>query len=119
MHHEQPVVTLRLLTQAGSVCDPPGKSGVATLAAALLDQGTTTRSAEQIADTIDSIGGGLGTGAGNDLSFANVVVMKDSLALGFDLLSDVVRNPAFKQEEIDRQRQQAVSGGRGSLESPG
>jgi zinc protease len=118
MHHEQPVVTLRLLLQAGSVCDAPGKSGVAALAAALLDQGTTTRSAEQIADTIDSIGGGLGTGAGNDLSFANVVVMKDSLALGFDLLSDVVRNPAFKQEEIDRQRQQAVSSLKVSFEDP-
>jgi zinc protease len=118
MHHEQPVVTLRLLLQAGSLCDAPGKSGVAALAAALLDQGTTTRSAEQIADTIDSIGGGLATGAGSDLSFANVVVMKDSLALGFDLLSDVARNPAFKQEEIDRQRQQAVSGLKVSFEDP-
>src|SRR5215217_9275643 len=100
MHHEQPVVTLRLLLQAGSVRDAPGKSGVAALAAALLDQGTTTRSAEQIADTIDSIGGGLGTGAGSDLSFANVVVMKDSFSVGLELLSDVVRNPAFRQEEI-------------------
>ena len=118
MHHEQPVVTLRLLLQAGSVCDPKGKSGAAALTAALLDQGTTTRSAEQIADTIDSIGGALGAGAGNDLSFANVMVMKDSLALGFDLLSDVVRNPAFKQEEIDRQRQQSVSGQKVSLEDP-
>jgi zinc protease len=118
MHHEQPVVTLRLLTQAGSVCDPPGKSGVAALAAALLDQGTTTRSAEQIADTIDSIGGGLGTGAGSDLSFANVIVMKDSLAVGFDLLADVVRNPAFQPEEIERQRQQALSGLSVSLEDP-
>jgi zinc protease len=118
MHHEQPVVTLRLLLQAGSVCDPQGKSGVAALTAALLDQGTTTRSAEQIADTIDSIGGALGAAAGNDLSFANVIVMKDSLALGFDLLSDVVRNPAFKQEEIDRQRQQSMSGHRVNLEDP-
>src|SRR5215218_3219295 len=118
MHHEQPVVTLRLLFQAGSVSDPQGKSGIAALTAALLDQGTTTRSAEQIADTIDSIGGALGAGAGNDLSFANAIVMKDSLALGFDLLSDVVRNPAFKQEEIDRQRQQSVSGQRVNLEDP-
>jgi zinc protease len=118
MHHEQPVVTLRVLLQAGSIGDSPQKSGVAALAAALLDQGTTTRSAEQIADTIDSIGGGLATGAGRDLSFANVIVMKDSLALGFDLLSDVVRNPAFQQEEIDRQRQQAVSGLQVSLEDP-
>src|SRR5215217_3429803 len=118
MHHEQPVVTLRLLFQVGSVSDPQRKSGIAALAAALPDQGTTTRSAEQIADTIDSIGGGLGTGAGSDLSFANVVVMKDSLALGFDLLSDVVRHPAFSQGEIDRQRQQAVSGLKVSFEDP-
>src|SRR4051812_13395051 len=118
MHHEQPVVTLRLLLQAGSVCDAPRKSGIAALAAALLDQGTTTRSAEQIADTIDSIGGGLAAGAGSDLSFANVVVMKDSLALGFDLLSDVVRHPAFGLAEIDRQRQQAVSGLKVSFEDP-
>src|SRR3954469_12999406 len=118
LHPEEPGVTLRLLLQAGSVCDAPRQSGVAALAAALLDQGTTTRSGEQIADTIDSIGGGLAPGAGSDLSFANVFGMKDSLALGFDLLSDVVRHPAFRQDEIDRQRQQAVSGLKVSFEDP-
>jgi zinc protease len=118
MHHEQPLVTLRMLIQAGSVGDPPGKSGVASLAAAVLDQGTATRTAEQIADAIDSIGGGLDTGAGNDLSFANVIVMKDSLRFGFDMLSDVVRNPAFRPEEIERQRQQAISALKVSFEDP-
>ena len=52
-----------------------------------------TRSAAQIADAIDTIGGVLGTGAGTDLSFANVLVMKDGLGFGFDLLADVVRRP--------------------------
>src|SRR6187399_192731 len=70
-HHEQPVLTLRMLIRSGAASDPSQKQGVAVLTAALLDQGTTTRSAEQIADTIDSIGGGLGTGAGTDLSYAN------------------------------------------------
>ena len=68
------------------------------LTAALLDQGTKTRSAAQIADTIDTVGGGLGTGAGTDLSFANVLVMKDSLGLGFELLSDVVQKSAFSRK---------------------
>ena len=117
-HHEQPILTLRMLIRSGAASDPSKKQGVAVLTAALLDQGTATRSAEQIADTIDSIGGGLATGAGTDLSYANVLVMKDSLSLGFELLNDVVRNPAFKADELERQRQQAVSGLRVSYEDP-
>jgi zinc protease len=109
LHHEQPAVSMRLLVRVGSVQDPPGKVGVASLAAALLDQGTTTKSAEQIADEIDFIGGALGTGSGSDLTFVNVIVMKDSFPLGMNLLSDVVRNPAFAAEEIERQKQQAIS----------
>jgi zinc protease len=110
LHHEQPVVSIRMLVRAGSSFDPRGKNGLASIAAALLDQGTTTRSAAQLADTIDSIGGGLGAGAGSDVTFASAVVMKDSFDLGLDLLSDIVRNPAFHEEELDRQRQQAMSG---------
>ena len=68
-HHEQPAVSLRLLVRAGGAQDPDEQAGRRrTLAAALLDQGTTTKIAEQIADAIDSIGGALGTGAGSDLT---------------------------------------------------
>ena len=74
-HHEQPAVSLRLIIRAGGAQDPADKSGVATLVAALLDQGTSTKDAEQIASSIDSIGGLVGTGAGSDLSFINAVVM--------------------------------------------
>ncbi len=109
LHHEQPAVTMRLLVRAGAAQDPERKAGLAGLLANLLDQGTATRSAQQIADQIDSIGGALGTGSGSDLTFANAVVMKDSFGLAMDLLSDVVRNPAFSPEEIDRQRQQVMS----------
>jgi zinc protease len=110
LHHEQPAVSVRLLVRAGAAQDPKGKGGLAMLTAALLDQGTTTKSAFQVADTIDSAGGGLGTGAGSDLSFVNVVVMKDSFNLAMDLMADVVRNPAFAEGEIERQKQQALSG---------
>ncbi len=109
LHHEQPAVTMRLLVGAGAAADPQGKGGTSNLVASLLDQGTTSRTAQQIADQIDSIGGALGTGSGSDLTFANVVVMKDSFGLAMDLLGDVVRNPAFSPDEIDRQKQQAVS----------
>ncbi|HEV3217087.1 MAG TPA: pitrilysin family protein [Vicinamibacterales bacterium] len=118
MRHEQPEVSMRLLVRAGAAYDPPGKSGVATLVAQLLNQGTTSRSAQEIAETIDSIGGALGTGAGSDLTSAHVLVMKDSLSLGMDLLADMVRRPAFAPEEIDRQRLQAISTLQVSLADP-
>ncbi len=108
-HHEQPAVSVRLLVRAGAVHNPAGKPGLAAIAAALLDQGTTTKSAAQIADQIDYIGGALGTGSGNDQTFINAVVMKDSFGLAMELIGDVVRNPVFAQEEIERQKQQALS----------
>ena len=118
MHHEQPEVTMRLLVRAGATYDPPGKAGTASLLGALLDQGTTTRSAFEIADAIDSIGGALDTGANSDVTAATVLVMKDSFGVGMDMLSEVVRNPAFAPEEIERQRTQAIENLGVSLQSP-
>jgi zinc protease len=118
LHHEQPVVSMRLLVRAGSASDPKGKLGLARLVASLLDQGTTTASAQQMNDAIDFIGGAMGAGAGSDLTFLNTLVMKDSFEPGLRLLSDMARHPAFKQEEIDRQRQQTLSGLQVSLTDP-
>jgi zinc protease len=117
-HHEQPAVSLRLILRAGGAQDPTNKPGVAYVAAALLDQGTTTKTSEQIATTIDSIGGAIGAGAGSDVTFINAAVMKDSLGLALDLVSDLARNPAFANEEIERQRQQILSGLKVSYDDP-
>ncbi|MGQ0736056.1 MAG: M16 family metallopeptidase [Acidobacteriota bacterium] len=117
-HHEQPAVSVRMLIRAGAAQDPKGKMGLAMLTAALLDQGAGDRTAEQIADSIDFIGGILGTGAGTDLTFVNAIVMKDSLPLALRLLSDVVRRPTLAPQELERQRQQALSGLRVAAEDP-
>ena len=108
MHHEQPEVTMRLIVRAGGAYDPPGKGGTASLVAALLNQGTATRSANEIADAIDSIGGALDTSAGSDVTSATVLVMKDSFDVGMNMLADVIRRPAFSPEEIERQRTQTI-----------
>jgi zinc protease len=118
MHHEQPEVTMRLIVRAGSAYDPPGKSGTASLVGSLLNQGTSSRSAFEIADAIDSIGGALGTGADSDVTSGTVLVMKDSFDVGMDMLADVIRRPAFAPEEIERQRRQAIENLGVSLEAP-
>jgi zinc protease len=109
-HHEQPAVSVRMIVRAGAAQDPKGKMGLAMMTATLLDQGAGARTAEQLADAIDFVGGLLSTGAGTDLTYVSTVVLKDSLPLAFELMSDVVRRPTFSQQELDRQRQQALSG---------
>jgi len=116
--NEQPAVSFRLLIKAGAAQDAPDKPGVAAFVSALLDQGTTTRSAEDIANTIESAGGVLGVGAANELTFINGAVVKDRVALALDVAADVARRPAFAPEEIGRQLQQAMQGLRVSAEDP-
>ncbi|MGE3275306.1 MAG: M16 family metallopeptidase [Vicinamibacterales bacterium] len=118
-HHEQPAVSVRMIVRAGSAQDPKGKLGLAMLTAALLDQGAAGRSAEQLADAIDFVGGILGTGAGTDLSYVNAVVMRDSLPLALELMADIVEKPTFAEDEIERQRQQALSALTVQVEDPG
>src|SRR6266496_2530191 len=118
LHHEQPAVTMRLLIRAGTSSDPKGKLGLAHLVASLLDQGTKSKTAEQMNDEIDFIGGAMGAGAATDLTFCNMVVMKDSFEKGMRMLSELAREPAFASAEIERQRQQMLSGLQVSLEDP-
>jgi zinc protease len=118
LHHEQPAVTMRLLVRSGTSSDATDKLGLAHLAASLLDQGTATKSAELMNDAVDYIGGAMGAGAGTDLTFVNMVVMKDSFETGMRMLSEMARQPGFAPPEIERQRQQMLSGQQVSREDP-
>jgi zinc protease len=118
LHHENPVVSMRLLMRAGSASDPKERLGAARLAATLLDQGTTAQSAQDLADTIDFMGGSMGAGAGTDLTHVDMLVMKDSFESGMRMLSDMARKPAFAQAEIDRKKQQTLSGLQVSVTDP-
>lgn len=118
LHHEQPVVSMRMIVRAGAAQDPREKTGLADLTASLLDQGSAGKSATQVQDEIDFMGGAMGAGAGTDLTFVNIVVMKDSFESGLRILSGMARNPGFAPEEIDRQRQQALSTLRVNFDSP-
>ncbi len=108
--HEQPLVSLRMTLDAGKAYEPEGKAGLAEATAALLTKGTATRSAQQIAQTIDFVGGHLDANAGTEAGYLDLSVTSDQLDLGFDLLADVVLHPSFPQDEIERWRRQALNG---------
>jgi zinc protease len=103
-----PLVAARLLVNAGGETDPRDRAGLADLTASLLTKGTKTRTAEQIAQQVEALGGSLESGAGWDSSFVNVNVLTSKLPRAMTYLADVVRNPTFKQDEIDRLVEQNV-----------
>jgi len=107
---ESPEIGVQLwLTSAGAVNDPAGKPGVAALAASLLTQGTEKRTAQQIAEAIDFVGGTLSATTSEDLTIINASVVNKDFDLAMDLLSDVTLHAKFQPEEIERQRQQLLS----------
>lgn len=114
-----PIVTATLVAPAGGARDPVGKAGTASLAADLLTKGTATRSAEQIAQQVESLGGSIGAGADWDAAFASVTVKADEIDPALTILADVARNPAFAQTEIDRARKQSIDGVTVQLKDPG
>lgn len=114
-----PIVTATVVSTAGGARDLDGKAGTASLAAELLTKGTSTRSAEQIAQQVESLGGSIAAGADWDAAFATVTVKADQVTAALTILADVARNPAFAQAELDRARKQAVDGVTVQLKDPG
>jgi zinc protease len=107
-HHEQPIVSLRYLVKSGSTQDGD-LPGLASLTGELLTKGTKTRSALQVAEEIDYIGGQLASGSDWDATYVTAAVLTKHLDVGFSLLADVALNPVFSDEEIKRERQQRLT----------
>ncbi len=106
--HALPIVQLHALIKAGSAQDPSGKAGLANLVAGLLDEGTARRSAKQIAEEIEFVGGALVAKADEDFTTVSARVLGKDTALGFDLLADVLRRPSFPSHELSRVRSQLL-----------
>lgn len=117
--HREPLVSYVLeLASAGASANEPWKAGLASTTAQLLRQGTKTRTAQQLAKEIDLSGGSLDSGAGYDTATAQCTMMKSKAGLGIELLSDIVLNPTFPQDEIDRLMRQTLSGLQVEYEDP-
>jgi len=114
-----PLVSARLNFNAGSANDPAGKPGVASMTASLLTQGTTTKSAPEIATAIEQLGANIGAGSGADFTNVYANAPKDVFGRSLALMADLVRHPAFAAEELERQQSQTLDGLRVALSQPG
>lgn len=117
--HFVPLVEIRTLIKAGSAQDPPEKAGLANLTASLLDEGTTSRTAKQIAEQIEFVGGTLSIKATEDSTTAATRILTKDTELGFELLADVVLHPTFPPQELERVRSQVLGGILSEKDEPG
>ncbi len=102
--HSVPMVSVVMAIKAGSISEPSAKAGLAYLTAALLTEGTQKRTSREISEAIEFVGGSLSASAGADYTTVSLTVLKKDIELGFDLLSDIVLHPAFREEEIARKK---------------
>jgi zinc protease len=102
--NELPTLHLQLLIRAGASADPENLRGLANMTAELLTQGTKKRDAARISREIESVGGSLTSSAEADFSVLALTILKKDLTLGMEVLSDVLLNPTFPSEEIERKR---------------
>ncbi len=99
-----PVVNIALQFDAGYAADSFGKLGASSFTMAMLDEGTALRSALEISAEAESLGAVISTNSNLDTSVATLSALTQELKPSIDLFADVVRNPAFAEEEIERLR---------------
>ena len=97
-----PIVAVTVYLRAGSAFDPPDAPGLSNLTAELLTRGTAKRSGPELDRAIEFVGGSLEADAGRDGVSVSVAVLKKDLDLGLDLLAEVLRQPAFPPDELQR-----------------
>ncbi len=107
--HDLPLVTVRLVIGTGSARDPLGKDGLAAFTADLLRRGTARRSADQIDDAIESVGGLLGVDAGLEATGLTATVPSDHAAGALEVIADLAQRASFPEPEVELARRRTLA----------
>ncbi len=104
-----PKISMAITFEAGSAADGPARAGTQSLMMGLLDEGTLTLTAEQIAIEQERLGASIKTRTGTDTSSVQMSALTANLAPSLALMADIVRNPAFKPEDVARVKNQQLA----------
>src|SRR4051812_10062904 len=105
-----PLVSIAAVFRGGLLAESPATNGITRLMAKALLKGTKTRTAEQIADSIEAVGGSIGSDAGNNSLSVAVDVTEPDLQLGIELLADILLNASFPETSVEREREVQLAG---------
>jgi predicted Zn-dependent peptidase len=104
-----PTVRVAVSFNAGYAADPADKRGIASMMSTMLMEGTTSLTSTQIAETEEKLGADVNVGSSLDRTVASLRAVKPNLGLSLDLLADVIKNPAFAANELERVRVQQLT----------
>ncbi len=98
------LVEMQLIVEGGHSTDPAERTGLASLATSMLDEGTTSRDALQISEELALLGANLGAGANLDTAYVTLSALRDRLEPSMAIFADVALNPTFPADELERLR---------------
>jgi len=113
-----PLISMTAVFRSGLLAETPQTNGITRLTAKVLLKGTKTRTAEQIANQIEAVGGSIGSDAGNNSCSFSVHITKPDLKLGVDLLSDVLLNATMPEQAVAREKEVQLAGLKEEDEQP-
>ena len=104
-----PKVAFGVLVRAGAVTDPPDRPGLAHMTASMLPEGTSTRSSQQIAEELEFLGTELGADAAREYVLLSAESLTSKWPEALEIMADVVKNPAFLPQELERVRKESLT----------
>ncbi len=116
--HELPIVSMNMVFRTGSSNEPDGRTGAASITSQLLDDGTATRSAADIANQLQSIGANMNSSSGWDSTNVSIQTLTRNLDKAIDIYADVVQNPIFPATEVESLRGRLLIGLRQQKSNP-
>jgi zinc protease len=105
-----PLVAMSAVFRGGLLAETKETNGITRLYSRTILKGTKTRTAEQLADEIEGVGGSIGSDSGNNSFTVSVDVMRPDLKLGVDILADVLLNPTFPEREVELEKRTQIAG---------
>jgi zinc protease len=117
-NHSTPSFAIKAVVHAGSRFEPDDKAGLASLVGELLDEGTVTRTSQQIAETVESVGGKIATYGEYQSSGAIAVFLSKDMSLGLDIVSDVLTNASFSEDKVQQGIERRIAQIRSRLDVP-
>ncbi len=116
--HDLPIVTLDLVVKSGETLASRGKEGLASIAVGLLDEGTKSRNALQLAGELAEIGSSLGASGELEASTVSLTTLARHLERGMDLFADVILNPSFPDKDLSRLKRERLAQLKARVDDP-
>lgn len=117
-NHKVPLVAMIASFKGALLAETPATNGATRLMSKVLLKGTSTRDAREIAEQIESVGGAISSDSGNNSFNVGVSVMKPDLALGLDLLADVIQHPTFPAAEVKTEQESQLAAIKSESDDP-